>query len=198
MLAAFRKRGLPIIHVVRLYLADGSNADLCRRESIRNGSGLVTPGSDGAELVAGLTPDPSLRLDADLLLNGGFQEMWKNEWAMYKPRWDAFYSTPLEEHLRKLGVTTVAVIGCNFPNCPRATIYGASMRDFQVAIFPGGHIRHLREGHRGTREYRGFRHEVRRCLSATPTRPADRFSSRAMKRASPARRISNRNISYLG
>ncbi len=136
VLAAFRQRGLPIVHVVRLYLADGSNADLCRRESIRNGAGLVTPGSDGAELIAGLTPDPSLHLDADLLLNGGFQELGKNEWAMYKPRWDAFHSTPLEDHLRKLGVTTVAVVGCNFPNCPRATIYGASMRDFQVAIFP--------------------------------------------------------------
>ncbi len=137
VLAAFRQRGLPIVHVVRLYLPDGSNADLCRRESIRNGPGLVAPGSDGAELVAGLTPDPSLRLDADLLLSGGFQELGKNEWAMYKPRWDAFHSTPLEEHLRKLGVTTVGVVGCNFPNCPRATIYGASMRDFQVAIFPG-------------------------------------------------------------
>jgi nicotinamidase-related amidase len=136
-LAAFRQRGLPIIHVVRLYLPDGSNADLCRRDAIRNGAGLVTPSSHGAELVAGLTPDPSVRLDADLLLSGGFQELGKNEWAMYKPRWDAFHSTPLEEHLRKLGVTTVAVAGCNFPNCPRATIYGASMRDFQVAIFPG-------------------------------------------------------------
>ncbi len=135
VLAAFRQRGLPIVHVVRLYLADGSNADLCRRESIRNGAPLVTPGSDGAELVAGLTPDPSMRLDADLLLNGGFQYVGKNEWVMYKPRWDAFYSTALEEHLRKLGVTTVAVVGCNFPNCPRATIYGASMRDFPVAIF---------------------------------------------------------------
>ncbi len=137
VLARFRQRGLPIIHVVRLYLADGSNADLCRRESIRNGAGLVTPGSDGAELVAGLTPDPSPRLDAELLLNGGFQELGENEWAMYKPRWDAFHSTPLEAQLRKLGVTTVAVAGCNFPNCPRATIYGASMRDFPVVIFPG-------------------------------------------------------------
>ncbi len=137
VLAAFRRHGWPIVHVVRLYLADGSNADLCRRESIQNGRGLVAPGSDGAELVAGLTPDPSVRLDASLLLNGGFQELGKNEWAMYKPRWDAFHSTPLEQHLRKLGVTTVAVVGCNFPNCPRATIYGASMRDFQVAIFPG-------------------------------------------------------------
>jgi hypothetical protein len=30
----------------------------------------------------------------------------------------------------------VGVIGCNFPNCPRTTIYGASMRDFNGVIFP--------------------------------------------------------------
>ncbi len=112
------------------------NADLCRRESIRGGSSLVAPGSDGAELLADLKPDRLARLDADLLMKGGFQELGKNEWAMYKPRWDAFHGTPLEAHLRGLGVATVSVVGCNFPNCPRATIYGAGMRDFRVAVFP--------------------------------------------------------------
>ena len=29
---AFRRRGLPIMHVVRLYQPDGSNADLVRRQ----------------------------------------------------------------------------------------------------------------------------------------------------------------------
>lgn len=130
VLEAYRNRGLPIIHVVRLYLPDGSNADLCRRNA-----GVVAPGSDGAELVSGLKPALSVRLDAPLLLTGGFQELAEGEWAMYKPRWDAFYRTALEEQLRKLGVTTVSVIGCNFPNCPRSTIYGASMRDFRVAAF---------------------------------------------------------------
>jgi nicotinamidase-related amidase len=122
---------LPIVHVVRLYLLDGSNADLCRRE-VR---GVVTPGSDGAELVGKLKPDGSVGLNAGALLNGELQELRKNEWAMYKPRWDAFHGTPLEEHLRKRGVTTVSVVGCNFPNCPRATIFGASMRDFRINIF---------------------------------------------------------------
>jgi nicotinamidase-related amidase len=128
---AYRQQGLPIVHVVRLYVSDGSNADLCRREM----RGVVTPGSDGAELVDGLKPDGAVRLNAGALLNGELQELRENEWAMYKPRWDAFHGTPLEEHLRKHGVTTVSVVGCNFPNCPRATIYGASMRDFRINIF---------------------------------------------------------------
>ena len=79
---AYRRQGLPIIHVVRFYLSDGSNADLCRRE-IR---GVVAPGSDGAELVEELKPDSSVRLEAGPLLNGELQELRKNEWAMYKPR----------------------------------------------------------------------------------------------------------------
>jgi nicotinamidase-related amidase len=46
----------------------------------------------------------------------------------------AFYRTPLEAHLRGLDVNTIAVCGCNFPNCPRATIYEASERDFRVVV----------------------------------------------------------------
>ena len=46
----------------------------------------------------------------------------------------AFYRTPLEEHLRTSGADTVVVCGCNFPNCPRATVYEASERDFRVVL----------------------------------------------------------------
>jgi nicotinamidase-related amidase len=51
---------------------------------------------------------------------------------MYKPRWGAFYGTPLDRHLRELGVSTLVFTGCNFPNCPRTSIYEASERDFRV------------------------------------------------------------------
>jgi nicotinamidase-related amidase len=131
---AYRRHGLPIIHVVRLYLEDGTNADLCRRETIEGGIRIVVPGSAGAELVEPLRPDATVRLDAGSLLSGKLQRLAGNEWVMYKPRWDAFYQTPLEQHLRAFGVTTVVVAGCNFPNCPRATIYGASMRDFRIVM----------------------------------------------------------------
>jgi nicotinamidase-related amidase len=134
VLDAYRRCGLPIVHVVRLYLADGTNADLCRREAIESGKAVVIPGSQGSELVEPLRPNPDMRLDVKTLLDGKLQMLAENEWAMYKPRWDAFYGTPLERHLRELGVTTVVVVGCNFPNCPRATIYGASMRDFRAVM----------------------------------------------------------------
>jgi len=134
IIESYRRHRLPIVHVVRLYLPDGTNADLCRREVIEQGKAVVIPGSDGAELATPLKPTPGIRLDADALLAGDLQQIADNEWAMYKPRWDAFYQTSLEEHLRNLGVTTVVVVGCNFPNCPRTTVYSATMRDLRVAL----------------------------------------------------------------
>ena len=53
---------------------------------------------------------------------------------MYKPRWGAFYETSLEDHLRRQRVSTIVFCGCNFPNCPRASIYEASERDFRVVL----------------------------------------------------------------
>jgi nicotinamidase-related amidase len=133
MVEAFREAGRPIVHVARLYRPDGSNADLCRKEAVEKGTNLaMRAGADGAELVDELKPSPEIRLDAELLLDGGMQEIGESEWVMYKPRWGAFYETPLHEHLGGLGVNTLVVCGCNFPNCPRTTIYEASERDYRV------------------------------------------------------------------
>jgi nicotinamidase-related amidase len=130
----FRQKGLPIIHVVRLYLEDGSNVDLCRRGAIEQGTKMAAPGTEGAEIMEELKPFPQVRLDASLLLSGKLQAIGPREWFMYKPRWGAFYQTPLEQHLRDLGVNTLALCGCNFPNCPRTTIYEASERDFKIVL----------------------------------------------------------------
>ena len=74
------------------------------------------------------------RLDADSLLSGAPQLLGPNEWVMYKPRWGAFFQTSIEQHLRTLGMTSIAFAGCNFPNCPRTSIYEASERDFRIVL----------------------------------------------------------------
>ena len=130
--AFFRSQRRPIIHVVRLYKPDGSNVDLCRRTPVQQGAQLVIVGTSGAELAAPLLSSQSIRLDSQLLLSGGLQAVGPEEWIMYKARWGAFYRTPLEQHLRGLGVSTLVFTGCNFPNCPRMSIYEASERDFRV------------------------------------------------------------------
>ena len=38
-----RESDMPVIHVVRAYLPDGSNVDLCRRRLVQNGAVLFSP-----------------------------------------------------------------------------------------------------------------------------------------------------------
>jgi nicotinamidase-related amidase len=129
---AFRVGDRPIVHVVRLYAEDGSNVDPVRRAAVEGGARMAAPGSDGAELMSELKPDPSFRLNAEVLLRGEFQRLAPNEFVMYKPRWGAFYGTSLEAFLRERSVDTIVLVGCNFPNCPRTTVYEASERDFRI------------------------------------------------------------------
>jgi nicotinamidase-related amidase len=128
---AFRATGRPIIHIARLYLTDGSNVDLCRRAEIEAGASFLTPGAPETELAPRLIP-AGARLDTDALLDRRVQVVGPAEVVIYKPRWGAFFQTPLETHLASLGVDTLVFAGANFPNCPRTSIYEASERDFRV------------------------------------------------------------------
>ncbi|HEV2811200.1 MAG TPA: cysteine hydrolase [Acidimicrobiales bacterium] len=145
---AFRSTGRPIVHVVRLYLADGSNAEPVRRPLLTT-TPVVRPGTAGSQVAPELLPKDARQLDSDLLLAGEFQSVGPSEWVMYKPRWGAFYGTRLEDLLRHLAVDTVVLVGCNFPNCPRTTLYEASERDFDAVLVSdavsGTYERGLRE-----------------------------------------------------
>jgi nicotinamidase-related amidase len=134
LVQGFRAAARPIVHVIRLYVPDGSNAELCRKAAIEDGLRIFTPGSRGADIVPALLEDPAIELDATRLLRGELQPAGPGEWIIYKPRWGAFHGTRLEKHLRHLGVSTLVFAGCNWPNCPRASIYEASSRDFRIVV----------------------------------------------------------------
>jgi nicotinamidase-related amidase len=129
---AYRDAGLPIVHVIRMY--EGDDIDLVRKSALMHRGRIVRAGSPGADIPAELLPDPAPQLDPDQLLTGSLQRIGPGEVVMWKPRWSAFHRTPLEQHLSVLGVDTVVIAGCNFPNCPRATIFDASARDLRIAI----------------------------------------------------------------
>ncbi|GIH06962.1 hypothetical isochorismatase hydrolase [Rhizocola hellebori] len=131
---AFRAAGRPIVHIVRLYQPDGSNADLLRRTLLSGGASIVRPGTPGRLLAPGLLPKGDLDLDDEALLAGKEQELAPGEYAIYKPRWGAFYRTALESLLTAQGVDTLVFAGCNMPNCPRASIIEASERDYRVVL----------------------------------------------------------------
>ncbi|MFJ9951773.1 cysteine hydrolase family protein [Kitasatospora sp. NPDC091207] len=143
---AFRAAGRPVVHIVRLYEKGGGNADLVRRTLLASGTELVSPGSEGSRLAPALAPDNAPPLDPELLLAGQAQELGPNEYAIFKPRWGAFYRTPLQELLERHGVDTVVLVGCNFPNCPRATLIQASERDYRVVAVPDAISRTSEQG----------------------------------------------------
>ncbi len=133
ILDAYRQEMMPIVHIVRIYKRDGSNVDLCRKEAVENGAKILLEESSGCELATGMFHN-SVKLDSGLLVSGEMQEIGNNEVIIYKPRWGAFYKTSLESFLDKFNVDTLVFVGCNFPNCPRASIYEASERDFKVVL----------------------------------------------------------------
>jgi nicotinamidase-related amidase len=134
VLDAYRRAQLPIVHVVRLYRPDGSNVDACRRAAVESGVRVVTPGSAGSQIPDVLRSPGMPDLDHQLLLSGEVQKVTDAEVVIYKPRWGAFYQTRLHEHLNGLGIDTLVFCGCNFPNCPRASIYEASERDYRLVL----------------------------------------------------------------
>jgi nicotinamidase-related amidase len=135
---AYRAARRPIVHVIRLYHPDGSNAERCRRKQLEAGAELALVGSGGRMPVSEILPPDIADLDDSRLLAGGLLEVGPFEWVMYKPRWGAFYKTALEEHLLGLQVSTLVLCGCNYPNCPRTTLYEGSERDFRLVAISDG------------------------------------------------------------
>lgn len=133
VLKAFRAAGRPIIHIVRIYQPDGSNADICRKSALEAGQAMFLTNSDGSQLACPLLPT-EIRLDSELLLSGEIQTITDNEVIIYKPRWGAFYGTQLHAYLQTRNISTLIFTGCNFPNCPRTSIYEASERDYRVVL----------------------------------------------------------------
>ena len=134
LLQGFREHNKPIVHIVRIYKKDGSNVDLCRRKAFTQGFRVVIENTPGSELADELLADPSVLLDHQKLLSGSIQKVSTNEVIIYKPRWGAFYQTPLDDHLKRIGISTLIFAGCNYPNCPRTSIYQASERDYKIVL----------------------------------------------------------------
>lgn len=110
-----RARGIPVFFVKRVYRADGSDVENTRYESWIAGGRSMMPGAASAQAPAGLRPRPG-------------------DYTILKPRWSAFFQTPLDLLLRRLGVRTVILAGTTTPNCVRTTAYDANALDYNVAV----------------------------------------------------------------
>ena len=112
LLAAFRRRGLPVLHVVSLYKADRSN---WTRSMRRDDWPVVIEGTRGAQVDPAARPAPG-------------------EPVIVKDRYSAFFGTDLEARLAAAGADALVVAGVNTHACVRTTVIDAFMRDWAVVV----------------------------------------------------------------
>lgn len=113
-----RALGMPVFHVVREYAADGSDVEAVRYRTW----------SEGGKPVSRACSDPhTLDAPATLAPQAGDR-------VLVKPRFSAFFNTSLDLVLRRLGVSTLVVIGTTTPNCIRTTCYDALALDYNVVV----------------------------------------------------------------
>ena len=114
VLAGFRKRSLPVFHVVRVHRADGSDVEIIRQELFRK-EPFAVAGTTGAAVIDELAPR-------------------EGEYILPKIRMSAFIGTELDLILRTLGVTTLFVCGIQTPNCIRTTVFDAIAYNYPVVL----------------------------------------------------------------
>lgn len=114
VLAEFRKRSLPVFHIVRIHRADGSDVEIIRQERFR-GQPFAVAGTPGAAVIDALKPRTG-------------------EYVVEKTRMSAFIGTELDLMLRTLGVTRLFVCGIQTPNCIRTTVFDGIAYNYPVVL----------------------------------------------------------------
>lgn len=115
-----RQSGIPVFFIKRQYRSNGSDVEFARYSSWKEGGSAMTPGSHGPiseEFPPELQPQ-------------------EGDYILVKPRFSAFFATPLDLILRRLGIDTVLLTGTTTPNCIRTTCYDALSLDYNTVILP--------------------------------------------------------------
>lgn len=111
----FRNKNFPIFHIRREYLPDGSNVEIVRKKDFEKGIKYCVKGTEGAEFIEELKP-----------IDG--------EYIITKPRFSAFFKTPLDLMLKDLKITHVVICGTQYPNCIRCTAFDAISYGFYAIV----------------------------------------------------------------
>jgi len=114
VLAEFRRRSLPVFHILRVHRADGSDVEITRQELFRR-SPFAVEGTPGAAVIDELAPR-------------------SGEYVLTKTRMSAFIGTELDLMLRTLGVTRLFVCGIQTPNCIRTTVFDGIAYNYPVVL----------------------------------------------------------------
>lgn len=114
VLEVFRKRSLPIFHIMRLHRKDGSDVEIFRHDLFKN-QPFAVEGTHGAAVIDELFPI-------------------QGEYTITKIRMSAFIGTELDLLLRSLRITDLIVTGIQTPNCIRTTVFDAIAYNYQVML----------------------------------------------------------------
>jgi nicotinamidase-related amidase len=106
--ARAREAGIPAIYV-------NDNFGHWRSEASKLVEYCTREGAPGRKFVEQLRPDPE-------------------DYFVLKPMHSAFYQTPLELLLRKLGATTLIICGLATNSCVVCTAHDARMRNFRLFV----------------------------------------------------------------
>ena len=124
LIAAFRQRGLPVIHTREAHRPDLSDCPPAKRArgnaSLRIGDvgpmgRILVAGEPGVEIVPALAPTPG-------------------EIVIDKPGKGAFYATPLGQVLSERGITHLVVGGVTTEVCVQTTLREANDRGFECLL----------------------------------------------------------------
>jgi nicotinamidase-related amidase len=110
----FRKRSLPVFHVLRVHRADGSDVEIIRQDLFRR-QPFAVAGTHGAAAIDELAPR-------------------EGEYVLTKTRMSAFIGTELDLMLRTLGVTTLLICGIQTPNCICTTVFDGIAYNYPVVL----------------------------------------------------------------
>jgi nicotinamidase-related amidase len=121
LLRAARDSGARVAHVGLWTLPDHASDSgpwlAQRRRSTFSSDSLCIAGTDGAEFIDELAPDPG-------------------EWVVRKHRYSAFTGTGLDLLLRSAGVRSIVVAGVSTNACVESTLRAAFELDYYVAVPP--------------------------------------------------------------
>lgn len=122
--AAFRARGLAVIHTKECHRPDLSDLWPAKRDRGAPALRIGDAGPMGRVLVDG---EPGADFVPECAPAAG-------ETVVAKPGKDAFYRTALEAELRRRGITHLALTGCTTEVCVQTTMRAANDRGFDCVL----------------------------------------------------------------
>ena len=124
LLAAWRRRGWPVLHTRECHRPDLSDCPPAKRDRGKPSLRIGDPGPMGRLLVAG---EPGAEIIPALA-------PWGGEWVIDKPGKGMFWATGLHERLQAAGITQLLFTGVTTEVCVQTSLREANDRGYECLL----------------------------------------------------------------